>query len=69
VQDWVNSVPAVRRAMVGHWQSKLADPAFRSAIAAGLKEHPEWDRLINPEKYAQPSPTNKNGEPQVSGTR
>jgi hypothetical protein len=69
VQDWVNSVPAVRRAMVSHWQSKLADPAFRSAIAAGLREHPEWDRLINPEKYAQPSPSNKNGAPQVSETR
>lgn len=68
VQDWVNSVPAVRRAMVSHWQPKLADPAFRSAIAAGLKDHPEWDRLINPEKYEHPPLTNK-GQPQVSGTR
>jgi hypothetical protein len=69
VHDWVNSVPAVRRAMVNHWQSKLADPAFRSAIAAGLKDHPEWDRLINPEKYEHPPLTNKSGQPQVSGTR
>jgi hypothetical protein len=69
VQDWVNSVPAVRKAMVTHWQSKLADPAFRSAIAAGLKDHPEWDRLINPEKYERPPLSNKSGEPEVSGTR
>ena len=69
VQDWVNSVPAVRRAMVTHWQSKLGDPAFRSAIAAGLKDHPEWDRLINPEKYEHPPLSNKSGQPQVSGTR
>jgi hypothetical protein len=68
VQEWVNSVPPVRRAMVSHWQSKLADPAFRSAIAAGLKDHPEWDRLINPEKYEHP-PLTKGGQPQVSGTR
>jgi len=68
VQDWINSLPAVRRAMVSHWQSKLGDPAFRSAIAAGLKDHPEWDRLINPEKYEHP-PLTKGGQPQVSGTR
>jgi hypothetical protein len=67
VQDWVNSVPAVRRAMVNHWQSKLGDPAFRSAIAAGLKDHPEWDRLINPEKYQNPPLSNKSGLP--TGTR
>ncbi len=69
VQDWINSVPPVRRAMVSHWQSKLGDPAFRSAIAAGLKDHPEWDRLINPEKYEHAPLTNKSGQPQVSGTR
>ncbi len=68
VQDWVNSVPAVRRAMVSHWQSKLGDPAFRSAIVAGLKDHPEWDRLINPEKYEHPPLSSKNGQP-VSGAR
>jgi FecR-like protein len=69
VQDWVNSVPAVRRAMVSHWHSKLGDPAFRSAIAAGLKDHPEWDRLINPEKYEHPPLSDKGGQPQVSETR
>jgi hypothetical protein len=69
VQDWINSVPAVRRAMVSHWQSKLADPAFRSAIAAGLKEHPEWDRLINPDKYQDAAATNRGGQPQLSGNR
>jgi len=66
VQDWINSVPAVRRAMVSHWQSKLADPAFRSAIVAGLKEHPEWDRLVNPDKYQDAA---RNGQPQLSGNR
>ena len=69
VQDWINSVPAVRRAMVSHWQSKLADPAFRSAIVAGLKEHPEWDRLINPDKHQDPQVTNRNGQSQLSGSR
>ena len=69
VQDWVNSVPAVRKAMVSHWHSKLGDPAFRNAIAAGLKDHPEWDRLINPEKYEHPPLSDKSGQPQVSETR
>ena len=69
VQDWINSVPAVRRAMVSHWQAKLADPAFRSAIVAGLKEHPEWDRLINPDKHQDATPTDKNAQSQLSGSR
>jgi len=69
VQDWVNSVPAVRKAMVSNWRSKLGDPAFRSAIAAGLKDHPEWDRLINPDKYERPPLSDNSGRPQVSETR
>jgi len=69
VQDWINSVPAVRRAMVSHWHSKLADPAFRSAIVAGLKDHPEWDRLVNPDKYLDSAPANRSGQSQLSGSR
>ncbi len=68
VQDWVNSVPAVRKTLVSHWQAKLADPAFRSAIAAGLKDHPEWDRVLNPEKYEHP-PLTKSAQPQVPETK
>jgi hypothetical protein len=51
VEPWINSVPAVRRALVSRWHAKAADPAFHTALAANLKEHPEWDRVLNPEKY------------------
>jgi hypothetical protein len=51
VEGWINSTPPVRRAIVRVWRSKASDPAFRSAIAANMREHPEWDRVLNPEKY------------------
>jgi hypothetical protein len=51
VEVWINSAPPVRRALVTRWHAKAAEPAFRSALAANLKDHPEWDRVLNPEKY------------------
>ena len=32
-------------------RSPFSTPIFRSALAANLREHPEWDRILNPEKY------------------
>ena len=51
VEAWINCVPPVRRALVSRWHAKASEPAFHSALAANLKEHPEWDRVLNPEKY------------------
>jgi FecR protein len=51
VEGWINSTPPVRRAVARAWRSKAQEPAFRSALAANLREHPEWDRILNPEKY------------------
>ncbi len=51
VEAWINSTPAVRRAAVNRWRAKASDPAFRSAIAANMREHPEWDRVLYPDKY------------------
>jgi hypothetical protein len=55
VEDWINSVPTVRRAVLHRWQAKAAEPAFRRALLADLKDHPEWDRVLNPEKYKDTS--------------
>ena len=51
VEAWLKSTPAVRKALVPRWRSKAKDPAFRSALAANIKDHPEWDRILYPEKY------------------
>jgi hypothetical protein len=51
VEAWLKSTPAVRKVLVPRWRSKAKDPAFRSALAANIKDHPEWDRILYPEKY------------------
>jgi len=51
VEAWLKSTPAVRKVLVPRWRSKARDPAFRSALAANIKDHPEWDRILYPEKY------------------
>jgi len=54
VEAWVNSpTPPVRRVVVNRWHAKASDPAFRDALATNMREHPEWDRILNPEKYKE----------------
>ena len=52
-------INALRQAE-GH--AKAAEPAFRRALLADLKDHPEWDRILNPEKYKETTDSPE-GEP------
>jgi hypothetical protein len=40
-----------RRVFVKRFTPRLADPEFRSAVAARPAAFPEWDRILHPEKY------------------
>jgi hypothetical protein len=51
VEAWLRAAPAVRRTLAAEWASKAADPAFRQALLANLQHHPEWDRVLFPEKH------------------
>ncbi len=42
---------ANRKTFVRRFAPRLADPAFRAAVAARPSAYPEWDRVIHPEKY------------------
>jgi len=42
---------ANRKSFVKRFTPRLADPAFRAAVAARPSAYPEWDRIIHPEKY------------------
>jgi len=55
VEAWLNAEPALRRQFVQRWRPKAKDSAFRAALVAGLSAHPEWDRVLFPEKY-RPKP-------------
>jgi hypothetical protein len=52
VAAWINAERALRPAFVQRWTGKARDPKFRSALIADLRSHPEWDRVLFPEKYA-----------------
>jgi FecR protein len=51
VEHWLKAEPAVRRALMQRWRSKIAEPPFRAALVANLSSHPEWDPILFPEKY------------------
>jgi hypothetical protein len=51
VEPWVNGETLIRRQFVGLWIRKANDPAFRGALDRDLAMHPEWDRILHPEKY------------------
>ena len=43
--------------------SRLRDPAFRSAVMPNAARYPNWDRILNPEKYAPKKDETKKDEP------
>lgn len=50
-EAWLKMNRDVRRPLVQRWRSRASDTAFRSALIANLKDHPEWDPILFPEKY------------------
>jgi hypothetical protein len=51
VEPWLNAEPVIRRQFVSLWVRKANDPAFRGPLDRDLVKHPEWDRILHPEKY------------------
>jgi hypothetical protein len=51
IEAWLKAEPAVRKALMPRWKSKASEPAFRKALIDNMRHHPEWDRIVFPEKY------------------
>ena len=51
VQPWVDAEAALRPLFVARWKTLAQNPDFRKGLVAGLRNHPEWDRTLHPEKY------------------
>jgi hypothetical protein len=60
VRDWLTAEPSLRRASMPRWRPLTRNAAFRDALVANMAAHPEWDRVLFPEKYlpkpAAPAP-------------
>jgi len=51
VQAWIDAEPVMRAQFVPRWRTLAKSPEFRAGLVAGMEAHPEWDRLLFPEKY------------------
>lgn len=64
VEMWLKAPPEIRRALMRPFIPKAQDAAFRSALVANLRFHPEWDPILFPEKY-KPKPPPEPPKPPV----
>lgn len=53
VEPWLKAEPTLRKPLVQRWRVKARNPAFRAALIANLRAHPEWDPILFPEKYVK----------------
>lgn len=56
VEAWLKAPPDVRRPLVRRFQQRASDPAFRSALIANLRFHPEWEPVLYPENFENQEP-------------
>jgi len=55
VATWIDGEPALRALAVQRFASRAGDRQFRAALLAGARSHPEWERVLFPEK-SRPRP-------------
>jgi len=56
VEAWLKAPLAIRRPLLARFRPRAHDPAFRAALVANLRFHPEWDPVLFPEKYLPKEP-------------
>jgi hypothetical protein len=58
VEPWLKGPPELRRPLMQRLRARAHDAEFRNAVIANMRFHPEWDRILFPEKYLpKPKPT------------
>lgn len=60
VEAWLKTSPEIRKVLVQKWKVKANDSLFRKALIDNLRFHPEWDRILFPDKYRPNSDKNAN---------
>jgi len=63
IQPWLTIGQRWRKGFVERFQSRLKDAEFRRALEAHLREYPEWDPVLHPEKYEQKTSPAAAGNP------
>lgn len=52
---WLAAEPMLRSHFASRWRALARRPDFRAGLVEHMREHPEWDRIVFPEKY-RPKP-------------
>jgi len=55
VSRWIHAEAPLRAMALARFTPRAADRSFRASLVAELRDHPEWDRVLFPEKY-RPKP-------------
>lgn len=67
VEPWLKAGPSIKRNFVKRFEIRSKDSEFRRKLVENLREHPEWDKVLFPEKYEPKDPNSpKSGQ---SGTK
>lgn len=53
---WINAEPSLRGVFRQRWAARARDAKFRAGLVADLKLHPEWARVLWPEKFQPKKP-------------
>lgn len=56
VSAWLRTEPGIRLALSKQWRGRASDKAFRTAAAANLAAHMEWERVLFPERFLPKKP-------------
>lgn len=56
VAHWLQGPQPWRSGFVARFRPRLGDKAFRQQLADNVARHPEWDRILFPEKYRPRNP-------------
>lgn len=56
VADWLAAEPGLRRAFPRRFAAWAEEPAFRRALLANERNHPEWGPVLRPPSPAAPTP-------------
>lgn len=51
VQAWLQAEAPLRRELMPRWRPRVADAAFKASLVTHLKQHPEWERVLFPERF------------------
>jgi hypothetical protein len=64
IEPWLHAEPRVRTALLTRWSPLARDARFKATIVARMDKHPEWDRVLFPEKHEpRPPPTAPSAPP------